>query len=139
MPAKWRDRHQFAWQKPGPDPDDEGPRLTWRQLTPPDWSGTWATKIRGTVTRDGDGWVAYLRLEDLPGLSPITTVGRYATWRMRRWRPTKSGRRPGADCVRRSESRSPQNIVRHAELTEFLSTDSPCGCILTGEPHKRLF
>jgi hypothetical protein len=29
--------------------------------------------------RDGGGWVAYLRLEDLPGLSPITTVGRYAT------------------------------------------------------------
>jgi hypothetical protein len=31
------------------------------------------------VTRDGDGWVAYLRLEDPPGLSPITTVGWYAT------------------------------------------------------------
>jgi hypothetical protein len=26
-----------------------------------------------------DHWVAYLRLEDLPGLSPITTVGRFAT------------------------------------------------------------
>jgi hypothetical protein len=24
---------------------------------------------------DGDGWVAYLRLEDPPGPSPITTVG----------------------------------------------------------------
>jgi hypothetical protein len=24
-------------------------------------------------------WVAYVRLEDPPGLSPITTVGRYAT------------------------------------------------------------
>jgi hypothetical protein len=24
-------------------------------------------------------WVAYLRLEDPPGLSPITTVGRFAT------------------------------------------------------------
>jgi hypothetical protein len=36
-------------------------------------------KIRGTVTRDGDGWVAYVRLEDPPGLSPITTVGRYDT------------------------------------------------------------
>jgi hypothetical protein len=33
----------------------------------------------GTVTRDGDGWVTYLRLEDPPGLSPITAVGRYTT------------------------------------------------------------
>jgi hypothetical protein len=41
------------------------------------WSGTWATKIRGTVTLGADGWVAYLRLEDPPGLSPITTVGRF--------------------------------------------------------------
>ena len=24
-------------------------------------------------------WVAYVRLEDPPGFSPITTVGRYAT------------------------------------------------------------
>jgi hypothetical protein len=39
----------------------------------------WDSKIRGTVTRDGDGWVAYVRLEDPPGLSPITTVGHYAT------------------------------------------------------------
>jgi hypothetical protein len=36
-------------------------------------------KVAGTVTRDGDSWVAYLRLEDPPGLSPITTVGRYPT------------------------------------------------------------
>ena len=35
------------------------------------------TKIRGTVTQDSEGWVAYLRLEDPPGLSPITTMGRY--------------------------------------------------------------
>jgi hypothetical protein len=49
------------------------------RLDPRHWSGTWESKIRGTVTRDGDGWVAYLRLEDPPGLSPITTVGRYTT------------------------------------------------------------
>jgi hypothetical protein len=73
--ANWRERHRFAWQSPDPAPD-EGPGLTWRQLTPRHWSGTWDSKIRGTVTRDGDGWVAYLRLEDPPGLSPITTVGR---------------------------------------------------------------
>ena len=58
---------------------DEGPGLTWRQLTPRHRSGTWDSKIRGTVTRDGAGWVAYLRLDDPPGLSPITTVGRFDT------------------------------------------------------------
>jgi hypothetical protein len=74
----WRRGFEYAWQEPDPEPD-EGPGLTWRQLTPRHWSGTWDSKIRGTVTRDRDGWVAYLRLEDPPGLSPITTVGRYAT------------------------------------------------------------
>jgi hypothetical protein len=74
----WRRGFEYAWQEPDPEPH-EGPGLTWRQLTPRHWSGTWATKIRGTVTRDGDGWVAYLRLENPPGLSPITTVGRFAT------------------------------------------------------------
>jgi hypothetical protein len=62
--------------QPDPEPD-EGPGLTWRQLDAHHhWSGSWGSKIRGTVTRDGDGWVAYVRLEDPPGLSPITTVGR---------------------------------------------------------------
>jgi hypothetical protein len=37
------------------------------------------SKIRGTVTADSEGWLAYVRLEDPPGLSPITTVGRYDT------------------------------------------------------------
>ena len=78
MAADWRDGFEYAWQTPDPGPD-EGPGLTWRQLSPRDWSGTWESKIRGTVTRDGDGWLAYVRLEDPPGLSPITTVGRYTT------------------------------------------------------------
>jgi len=34
--------------------------------------------VAGTVTRDGGGWVTYL-LEVPPGLSPIITVGRFAT------------------------------------------------------------
>jgi hypothetical protein len=34
---------------------------------------------RGTVMVETSGlWVAYVRLEDPPGLSPITTVGRFA-------------------------------------------------------------
>jgi hypothetical protein len=74
----WRRGFDCAWQEPDPEPD-EGPGLTWRQLTPRHWSGTWDSKIRGTITRDGDGWVAYVRLEDPPGLSPITTVGRFDT------------------------------------------------------------
>jgi hypothetical protein len=78
MGGDWRDGFEFAWMRPDPEPD-EGPGLTWRQLDPHHWSGMWETKIRATVTLDSDGWVAYLRLEDPPGLSPITTVGRFAT------------------------------------------------------------
>jgi hypothetical protein len=73
----WR-RFEYAWQAPDPEPED-GRGLTWRQLTPRHWSGTWETKIRGNVTLDSECWVAYVRLEDPPGLSPITTVGRFAT------------------------------------------------------------
>jgi hypothetical protein len=58
---------------------DEGPGLTWRELTPHDWSGSWNGKLHGTITADADGWLAYVRLEDPPGLSPITAVGRYDT------------------------------------------------------------
>ena len=32
-----------------------------------------------TITIEADGWVACVRLEDPPGLSPITTVGRFDT------------------------------------------------------------
>jgi hypothetical protein len=74
----WRDRFEYAWQAPDAEPD-EGPGLTWRQLTPSDWSGSWNGKLHGTITTDGDRWLAYVRLKDPPGLSPITTVGRYPT------------------------------------------------------------
>jgi hypothetical protein len=73
-----RDRFEYAWQTPDPEPD-EGPGLTWRQLTPHDRSGSWNGKLHGTITADGNRWLAYLRLEDPPGLSPITTEGRFAT------------------------------------------------------------
>jgi hypothetical protein len=56
---------------PGPDLAAARPPVTGPE--------PWATKIRGTVTRDGDDWVAYLRLEDPSGVSPITTVGRFDT------------------------------------------------------------
>jgi hypothetical protein len=48
---------------------------------PRDWSGSWNGKFRGTITAERDGWLAYVRLEDPPGLSPTTTttVGRIAT------------------------------------------------------------
>src|SRR5262245_34702389 len=44
-----------------------------------DWSGSWNGTLHGTITVEGDGWIAYLRLEDPPGLSPITTIGRFDT------------------------------------------------------------
>jgi hypothetical protein len=64
--------------RPDPEPD-EGPGLTWRQLDTHHWSGSWNGKLRGTITVEADGWLAYVRLEDPPGLSPITTVGRFPT------------------------------------------------------------
>lgn len=76
MPGNWRAGFRYAHELPDPAPD-EGPGLTWRQLDANSWSGTWASKIHGTVTRNADGWLAYVRLADPPGLSPITTVGRY--------------------------------------------------------------
>jgi hypothetical protein len=64
----------------GTDPEpDEGPGLTWRQRDARNWSGSWNGKLHGTITADGDRWLAYVRLEDRPGLAPITTVGRYDT------------------------------------------------------------
>jgi hypothetical protein len=76
--GNWRDGFEFAYMRPDPEPD-EGPGLTWRQLTPRQWSGSWNGKLQGTITAERDGWLAYVRLEDPPGLSPITTVGRFAT------------------------------------------------------------
>ena len=74
-----RDGFEFAYMQPDLDPT-RALGLTWRQLTNPHhWSGSWETRIRGTVTRDSEGWVAYLRLEDPPGLSSIATVRRYPT------------------------------------------------------------
>jgi hypothetical protein len=64
MGGDWRRCFEPAWQPPDRE-RDEGPGLTW-QLTG-SWSGTWDSKIRGTVTRVGDRWIACLRLEYPPG------------------------------------------------------------------------
>jgi hypothetical protein len=74
--SNWRDGFEYSWQTPDPEPD-ECPGLTWRQLDARNWSGSWNGKLHGTITAEGDGWFAYVRLEDPPGLSPITTVGRF--------------------------------------------------------------
>ena len=78
MGSNWRRGIRFAWLELDRAPD-EGPRPDLAATHPGHWSGSWNTKIHGTITRDGNGWVAYLRLEDPPGLSPTTTVGRFAT------------------------------------------------------------
>jgi hypothetical protein len=73
----WRRGFKYAWQAPDPEPD-EGPGLTWRETGTNYWSGSWGSQPRGTVMLETSGlWVAYVRLEDPPGLSPITTVGRF--------------------------------------------------------------
>lgn len=51
MGGDWRRCFEPTWQPPDRE-RDEGPGLTW-QLTG-SWSGTWDSKIRGTVTRVGD-------------------------------------------------------------------------------------
>ena len=76
MVSNWRGGFEFAWQLPDREP--EGPGLVWRETSADYWSGSWASQPRGTVMLETSGrWVAYLRLEDPPGLSPITTVGRF--------------------------------------------------------------
>jgi hypothetical protein len=79
MPSNWRDGFEFAYMRPDPEP--EGPGLTWRETGADYWSGSSGSQPRGTVMLESSTgrWVAYVRLEDPPGLSPITTVGRFDT------------------------------------------------------------
>jgi hypothetical protein len=78
MPGDCRDGFEYAWQEPVPEPD-EGPGLTWRELTPRDWSGTCRRRSAAPSPGTATVGVAYVRLKDPPGLSPITTVGRFDT------------------------------------------------------------
>jgi hypothetical protein len=78
MGGNWRDDFEFAHLTPGPEP--EGPGLVWRETGRNHWSGSWGSQPRGTVMRESSGlWLAYVQLDEPPGLSPITTVGRFAT------------------------------------------------------------
>jgi hypothetical protein len=52
----------------------------WRETGRNHWSGSWGSQPRATVMLESSGlWLAYVQLEEPPGLSPITTVGRFAT------------------------------------------------------------
>jgi hypothetical protein len=53
----------------------------WRETGPDYCSGPWRSQPRGTVMLEPatGRWVAYVRIEDPPGLSPITTVGHFDT------------------------------------------------------------
>jgi hypothetical protein len=93
MGSSWRRGFKYAWQEPDPEPE-EGPGLTWPQLTRRDWSGSWNGKPHGTNIPEADRWLAYVRLEDPPGLSPITTVGRFDTVEAAQLATTRCGR-PG--------------------------------------------
>jgi hypothetical protein len=77
-PGNWRQGFEWAYTQPDPEPD--APGLVWRETGASYWSGSSGSQPRGTVMLETSGqWVAYVRLEDPPGLSPITTVGRYTT------------------------------------------------------------
>jgi hypothetical protein len=79
------------------------PRSHLAAIHPHDWSGSWNGKIDGTITRDGDGWLAYLRPEDPPAYPRSPRSAGSTPWRRRRWGPTRCGRpddgpaRSGAD------------------------------------------
>ena len=78
MGGNGRDGFEFA--RKAPDPEPEGPGLVWRETGRNHWSGSWGSQPRGTVMLESSGlWLAYVQLEEPPGLSPITTVGRFAT------------------------------------------------------------
>ena len=78
VPGNWR--QGVEWAHTQPDPQPEGPGLVWRETSANYWSGSSGSQPRGTVMLEASGrWVAYVRLEDPPGLSPITTVGRFDT------------------------------------------------------------
>jgi hypothetical protein len=78
MGSNWRRGFQPAYTQPDSEPEGSG--LVWRETSASYWSGSWGSQPRGTVMLESPGrWVAYLRLEDPPGLSPITTVGRFDT------------------------------------------------------------
>jgi hypothetical protein len=47
MGGDWRRGFEFAWQAPGPEPD-EGPGLTWRETGMNYWSTSWGSQPRGT-------------------------------------------------------------------------------------------
>jgi hypothetical protein len=80
MGGNWRDGFQWAHQIPDTEP--EGPGLVWRETGAGYyWSGSWAGLPRGTVMLESrtQRWIAYVRLDEPPGLSPISDVGRYPT------------------------------------------------------------
>ena len=68
--TEWAIRHRVRCSTRVPQPISRDARHR---------SGSWNGKLHGTITAEADGWLAYVRLEDPPGLSPISTVGRYAT------------------------------------------------------------
>jgi hypothetical protein len=78
MGSNWRDDFEFAHRARSPEP--EGPGLVWRETARNLWSGSWGSQPRGTVMLESSGlWLAYVKLDEPPGLSPVTTVGRFAT------------------------------------------------------------
>jgi hypothetical protein len=81
--GNWKDgnwSNDFERPHRPPDPEPEGPGLVWRETARNHWSGSWGSQPRCTVVLESTGlWLAFVRLDEPPGLSAITTVGRFAT------------------------------------------------------------
>jgi hypothetical protein len=86
--------------EPGLAAGSKRPRSSPTATHPGHWSGSWNTKIHGTITRDGNGWVAYLRLEDPPACHSSRPWAGSRPSRKHRSRPTGHGD-PGKSSVRR--------------------------------------
>lgn len=73
-------RHGFDLAHMQPGPRTEGPGSSGARPAPITGPGPRAASPTHGHARIVDShWVAYLRLEDPPGMSPIATVGRFDT------------------------------------------------------------
>jgi hypothetical protein len=61
--------------------EPHGPGLVGPETSADYWSCSWVSQPRGTVMLESapGRWVAYLRLANPPGVSPVSTVGRFDT------------------------------------------------------------
>jgi hypothetical protein len=81
---------------------------------------------------EGGGWLAWLRLEDPPGLSPVTTVGRFDTVEAAQVGTDDGWVSRGRQGVRVGPSSGPGRGVPHARRVPASRTPPPLGAWVGG-------